>query len=108
MPGPPGEGPERFLLPCYTEAAESVVARCGLHIPDQPALPNLDDPEYPPVIHPSGDPLVPLEHRRIRVLSNYWHAGWDAALPTTWLRAEALDRLSHADRKSTRLNSSHT
>lgn len=94
MPGPPGAGPERFLLPCFTEHAESVVHRCGYSVPDCLPLPGLDDPEYPEVTQPSDDPLVPLHHRRIRVLSNYWHAGWDHACPDTWLRAEALDRLS--------------
>ena len=95
MPGPPGIGPERFLLPCYTRPAEQVVAACAFDLEPQPVLPHLLDPAYPPVQTPSSDPLVPLSHRRIRVLSNYWHAGWDAALPTTWLRAEAFDRLSH-------------
>lgn len=96
MPGPAGEGPERFLLPCYTQPAEAVVHHCGFVVPAQSELPALQDPAYPPVTSPVDEPLVPLAHRRIRVLSNYWHAGWDAALPTTWLRAEAFDRLSHA------------
>jgi len=96
MPGPPGEGPERFLLPCYTQPAESVVHQCGFHVEAQDPLPSLQDPVYPPVTSPVSEELVPLAHRRIRVLSNYWHAGWDAALPTTWLRAEAFDRLSRA------------
>ncbi|MEI7992579.1 MAG: M15 family metallopeptidase [Actinomycetota bacterium] len=96
MPGPPGVGPERFLLPCYTQPADEATSRAGLVLGPQPALPAMQDPVYPPVLRPSSEPLVPLAHRRIRVLSNYWHAGWDAALPTTWLRAEAFDRLSHA------------
>lgn len=94
--GPPGHGPERFLLPCYTEAASTVVPRCGYTVVAQAPLPELDDPEYPPVLASRDEVLVPVAHRRIRVLSNYWHAGWEAALPTTWLRAEALDRLAFA------------
>jgi len=39
---------------------------------------------------------VPVAHRRIRILSNYWHAGWEHAVPSTWLRAEAMDRLGRA------------
>lgn len=94
MPAPPGTGPERFLLPCYTVPAEQAVAGGVYDVPAQAPLPAMLDPEYPPVSEPSDDPLVALQHRRIRVLSNYWHAGWDAALPTTWFRAGALDRLA--------------
>lgn len=96
MPGPPGVGPERFLLPCYTQPADRVVQMCNFHVPNQPELPVMLDPEYPRVTQPSSEPLVPLAHRRIRVLSNYWHAGWDGALATTWLRGEAFERLTHA------------
>lgn len=104
MSGPPGTGPERFLLPCFTESAESVVHRCGYTPLAQAPLPAFRDPETTPVLESRDEPLVPLQHRRIRVLSNYWHAGWDHALPTTWLRAEALDRLGWAaDRLPERL-----
>ena len=104
MPAPHGTGPERFLLPCYTVPAEDAVIRAGFHPDPQAPLPSMLDPEYPPVTSPSSEPLVPLQHRRIRLLSNYWHAGWDNALPATWLRADALDRLAFAaDRLPERL-----
>jgi len=104
MPAPPGTGPERFLLPCFTVPAEQATAEAGYDIAPQEPLPSLLDPEYPPVADPSNDPLVPLQHRRIRVLSNYWHAGWDAAVPNTWFRAGALERLGFvADRLPERL-----
>jgi D-alanyl-D-alanine dipeptidase len=96
------DGAARFLLPCYTVAAD----RSGTlnEVPLQPPLPVLVDPPPPPVLDPAAEPLVALAHRRIRVLSNYWHAGWESALPTTWLRAEAADRLGHvADRLPARL-----
>lgn len=95
MPAPAGHGPGRFLLPCYTEPADTVVHRCGFSFTEGSPLPELHDPVYPDVVDPSSDPLVPLHHRRVRVLSNYWHAGWDQAVPTTWMRAEALDRLGY-------------
>ncbi len=94
-PGPAGVGPERFLLPCYTVDAESACASQHFHPPVGSPLPELIDPTAPAVTDPDPEPLVPVAHRRIRVLSNYWHAGWDAAIPTTWLRAEAFDRLGH-------------
>jgi D-alanyl-D-alanine dipeptidase len=61
----------------------------------RPPLPALIDPAYPPVTDPDDEPLVRVAHRRIRVLSNYWHAGWANAIPTTWLRGEAMERLGH-------------
>lgn len=95
-------GPDRFLLPCYTVPVEGLAV--GDEIGIQPALPALVDPTPSPVSDPDPEPLVPLAHRRIRVLSNYWHAGWDASLPATWLRAEAADRLGHvADNLPARL-----
>jgi len=96
MSGPAGRGPARFLQPCYTcDAAEHV--RAARFSPESlPALPALQDPVPASVTHPDADPLVPVHHRRVRVLSNYWHAGWDHALPTTWLRAEAMERLGRA------------
>ncbi len=96
MSGPAGQGPQRFLRPCFTGDAAEHVAAVGFAVSDAPPLPPLVDPASPLVTHPDPEPLVPVSHRRIRVLSNYWHAGWDHALPTTWLRAEAMDRLGHA------------
>jgi len=97
-------GADRFLLPCFTVPAEQVLPSSSGLPGSQVPLPALADPPSPPVTAPDPEPLVPLAHRRIRVLSNYWHAGWRQAIPTTWLRAEALDRLGHvADRLPQRL-----
>jgi zinc D-Ala-D-Ala dipeptidase len=59
----------------------------------QPPLPELTDPEKAPVNFPSNEPLAPIVHRRIRVLSNYFHAGWENASIGMWLRESALQRL---------------
>lgn len=59
-------------------------------------LPDLVDPELPPVAEPSDEPLVAVAHRRIRVLASYWHGGWHHARPGCWLRASVLDRLGAA------------
>jgi D-alanyl-D-alanine dipeptidase len=48
----------------------------------------------PEVVHPVDEPLVAIEHRRIRNLHAYWHAGWYHARPVSLLRAEAMRRLS--------------
>lgn len=102
---PPGQGPERFHLPCYTQPADQVEGAAEVGGVDaQPPLPALVDPTPPPVASPVAEPLVALAHRRIRVLSSYWHAGWDSAVPTTWIRAEAMNRLGRvADRLPDRL-----
>lgn len=73
---------------------ESISVRIG----DQPPLPQLDDPSDRIVGSPThnDEPLVVIEHRRIRTLSNYWHAGWDNAEPTMRLRREAFTRLTTA------------
>lgn len=97
MSGTPARhGAERFLVPVYTRDADLVVSETSYTVADQQPLPVLTDPPTSPVRRPDPEPLVPLTHRRIRVLSNYWHAGWHHARPTTWIRGEALDRLGHA------------
>lgn len=56
-------------------------------------LSELGDPEGPLVTTPSAEPLVPVVHRRVRTLANYWHAGWDHAIAGCWLRTGAFERL---------------
>lgn len=58
-------------------------------------MPTLIEPaSMPRVTDPVDEPLVPIVHRRIRTLSNYWHAGWSRARPTTLMRSGAFDRLA--------------
>jgi len=84
----------RFDEPNYTIWAATLFADAAPSIPDGGALPTLRDPDAPPVLDPRPEPLVRVEHRRIRLLSSYWHAGWTTAIASTWLRAEAFERLS--------------
>jgi zinc D-Ala-D-Ala dipeptidase len=80
-----------FDQPCFTRTPDDV----GLTLEPLAALPALIEPEAkPPVCVPNDEPLVPVEHRRIRVLGNYWHAGWEYAIPGAWLRTGAMDRLA--------------
>ena len=62
-------------------------------VPTQPALPPLTEPDAPAVIDATDETLVRVEHRRIRTLANYWHAGWANAIPGTFLRTEVSRRL---------------
>jgi zinc D-Ala-D-Ala dipeptidase len=81
----------RFDQPCFTRTPDEV----GLGLQPQLALPELIEPEAKPPVHALCDErLVPVEHRRIRVLGNYWHAGWEHAIPGAWLRVGAMDRLA--------------
>jgi zinc D-Ala-D-Ala dipeptidase len=60
-----------------------------------PKLPDLIEPaSKPPVLVTIDEPLVPVEHRRVRVLGNYWHAGWEHAVAGAWLRSGAMERLA--------------
>lgn len=62
------------------------------------ALPDLLEPSaFPRVSVPAsrdGEPMVVLAHRRIRILSPYWHAGWEAARPSAFVRAGVAERLA--------------
>lgn len=41
----------------------------------------------------SDESLVHIRHRNIRILSNYWHAGWARSFPEMQLRSGAADAL---------------
>lgn len=96
----------RFDEPDYTAGAADLASRLPMFSDDlsnlstvygaDAALPPLIEPDGAtvlPVDRPSGEPLETVSHRRIRVLSNYWHAGWPSALPDTYLRAEVNRRI---------------
>lgn len=86
----------RFDWPAFSRPAAEVLAAAGLSVPEQAPMPELIEPELPPVTDPIDEPLVPVVHRRIRNLANYWHAGWRCARPDTLLRAGAMQRLAAA------------
>jgi zinc D-Ala-D-Ala dipeptidase len=88
----------RFEIPRTTERPANVLAKlqitlAELGVEPQPPLPELTDPEKPRVTSPSNEPLAPIVHRKIRVLSNYFHAGWEHASIDMRLRDSALQRL---------------
>lgn len=87
-----------FGRPDFTRPGSAVIAEAGTSPPSSPALPVLTEPAmFPPVTDPRADPIVPVAHRSIRVLSAYWHAGWDNAIPGAYLRsavAAALGRVA--------------
>jgi len=83
----------RLGEPTYTVPARALFGERAPEITEGGALPPLLDPEPPAVLDPSDEPLVEVEHRRIRVLANYWHAGWATAIAQTWMRRSAFERL---------------
>jgi D-alanyl-D-alanine dipeptidase len=64
------------------------------------ALPATIEPaDMPHVAVPApGDhePMVAVNHRRVRVLSAYWHAGWDTASSGAFVREGVAERLYKA------------
>lgn len=83
-----------FDQPTFTRPAEIVLAEAGYHLAEQAPLPTLIDPATQSVDDPTDEPLIPIAHRNIRLLANYFHAGWDMAQFGMWLRQGAMDRLS--------------
>lgn len=84
-----------FDRPVLTVPASDVLSGLGLRMDEQPPIPRLIEPStMPRVTDPVVENLVPIVHRRIRTLSNYWHAGWSRARPTTLMRSGAFDRLA--------------
>ena len=93
----------RFDFPNFTRTVEEVFEAARFSLAEQPPLPKLSDPATESVAGPVDEPLVPIVHRRIRVLSNYFHAGWERATPAMLLRSAAMQRLSRvADSLPTR------
>ena len=85
----------RFDVPVTTEPATRVVVELGIDLKEFAPLPVLVEPDrFTDVTNPVHEPLVAVEHRRIRTLSNYWHAGWSKAQPATLLRKGAMERLA--------------
>ena len=83
----------RFDYPQLSRPAAVVVAENGVSVTGERPLPPLIEPTLPLVTDPIDESMVPVAHPRIRVLGNYWHAGWSHARPDCWLRADAMDRL---------------
>jgi zinc D-Ala-D-Ala dipeptidase len=96
-------GGPRFDLPRTTQSPTEVLH--ALNIEDLSVLIGNPNP-LPSLVDVSGEsvdpnrvfeePLELIEHRRIRILSNYWHAGWERARPSMQLRTEANRRLCSA------------
>lgn len=92
----PLEGGPRLDWPEFTRPCEEVLTSSTSSrplVPDTPALPELDETDGSRVIDPVDEPLVAVRHRRIRILANYWHAGWRHAVAETWLRRTVARRL---------------
>ena len=83
----------RFDYPLLSRSATVVVAEAAVAVVDERSLPHLIEPALPLVTDPIEEPMVLVAHPRIRVLGNYWHAGWTHARPDCWLRTDAMDRL---------------
>jgi len=88
--GYPSFDEPEFTVPAGEAFADGVLPG----VPEQTPLPELIEAPAPPVLDPIDEPMVRVEHQRIRTLCNYWHAGWSHAVPGTWLRQSVADRLA--------------
>ncbi len=100
-PGTPTDGADPPVgVEGYPEAAVTA-EQAGLTRQDIPATPPLpvfadvtDLPLVPPDPLDQGEPLIPLEHLpRVVDLATYHSAGWPGALPRSWARSGAVQRL---------------
>jgi len=82
-----------FDEPTFTVPVRQVFAGSLTGIGELRALPDLIEGQGPDVEQAIDEELVRVEHQRIRTLSNYWHRGWEHAIPGTWLRASVAERL---------------
>ncbi len=82
-----------FDEPTFTVPVGEVLGATLGGVDEQEPIPDLIDGAGPPVEFPSDEVLVRVAHRRVRSLSNYWHGGWQHAIPDTWLRGTVADRL---------------
>jgi zinc D-Ala-D-Ala dipeptidase len=85
-------GRPRFDRPDFTQPPAEVVPAAALAAEADP-LPELVDPDLPPVTEPVDEPLVEVSHRAVRVLTNYWHGGWRNATALCLLRESVAERL---------------
>ncbi len=92
MSGHPGFDEPGFAVPAAEVFADGVLPGVDEQAP-LPELVDVDADGGPPVADPVDEPMVRVEHRRIRVLSNYWHAGWQHAVPATLLRESVAQQL---------------
>ncbi len=86
----------RFDLPGFTRPIADVLTERGVVVDPQDPLPVLREPPPHRVVDPGDEPLVPITHRQIRTLANYWHAGWEHAVPATLARSGVMRRLALA------------
>ena len=76
--------------------ADQALAAAGLVLDEQPTLPELAEPDMPTVDVPVDEPLVLVDHPRIKVVPFYELSGWEHAISQCWLREGVAGRLYQA------------
>ncbi len=76
--------------------ATQALAAAGVTLEEQPALPELVEPTMPTVDAPVDEPLVLVDHPRIKVVPFYELGGWEHAISQCWLRSGVAKRLYQA------------
>lgn len=82
--------------PFLSKPTSEALSIAGLSLSVQPPLPELIEPEPVPVVAPSNEVLVAVDHPRIECLNHYYKGGWVNSVEDCWLRGEVADRLIRA------------
>ena len=79
--------------PVLTLEAERFFENVDIDIPESEAMPELWESEALALKIFDDEPLVELNHSRIKTLNCYWKAGWENALEGSWLRKSVAEKL---------------
>ena len=79
--------------PVLTIPTDEFLERVKIDIPESQTIPELSESELPRLDDFDDEPLVALQHPRIRTLKCYWEAGWENALDGCWIRESVAKKL---------------
>ena len=79
--------------PVLTIPVDEFLEGVEIDIPESQAIPQLSESELPCLDDFDYEPLVSLNHPRIKTLKCYWKAGWENALDDCWIRESVAEKL---------------
>ncbi len=79
--------------PVLTISTDEFLKRVEIDIPESQPMPEFLEPKLPDLDIFDDEPLVALQHPRIRTLKCYWEAGWKNALDGCWIRESVAKKL---------------
>ncbi|MED5276818.1 MAG: hypothetical protein VX476_02755 [Actinomycetota bacterium] len=79
--------------PVLTISTYEFLKKVKMDIPESQPMPKFFEPKLPDLDIFDDEPLVALQHPRIRTLKCYWEAGWKNALDGCWIRESVAKKL---------------